>query len=128
MLRLFSLMGTGGAAWAGVRASSAGVAAPTMSSLSIRTIRFLENNRIKEALSLPQIPIYTAPWWGLAGLDVDIRAGDVYTNGTIAFLVTGQPDTSQGFLVIPAAVAALPRSLALQAGAGYQAGLRIGAW
>lgn len=104
MLRLFTLMGTGGAAWTGVRATTVGVGAPSFTALASRTIRFLENNRVAERTSLPSIPIYTAPWWGGAAADVDVQAGDIYTNGTIAFVVDGAPDTSQGFQVIPARV------------------------
>lgn len=131
MVRLFSLMGTGGAAWAGVRPSTTGLVAPTYANLASRTIRFLENNRVAERSSLPDIPIYTAAWWGLASADVDIAVGDIYTNGTRAFRVTGQSDTSQeGFQVIPAAVYPLIEvpGIAAQAAAGYQAGLRTGAW
>lgn len=126
MVRLFATFGTGGASWVGVRATSTGLSAPTLTSLATRTIRFLENNRVAERASLPNIPIYTAPWWGLADASVDVQPGDVYTNGAIAYLVTGQPDTSQGFQVIPAVLTSLPRSLAL--GGGYQVGLHIGAW
>lgn len=106
MQRLFRLMGTGGNAWTGVRATTVGNGSPTFASLASRTIRFLENNRVAERSSLPAIPVYTAPWWGLAAIGVDVQPGDIYTNGTIAFSVTGLPDTSQGFQVIPAA--ALP--------------------
>lgn len=129
MLRLFTTYGTGGNAWTGIRGVSTGLGSPIFEALSSRTIRFLENNRIREFQTLPAIPIYTAPWWGLASISVDIQEGDVYTNGEMAFLVTGTPDASQGlFQVIPAVVASIPRSLALRAGAAYQAGLRIGAW
>lgn len=103
MLAHFYRFSTGGAAWTGVRGTSTGLAAPTYASLSSRTIRFMEWNRVVERSSLPQIPIYTAPWWGLAAIGVDVQPGDIYTNGTIAFSVTGLPDTSQGFQVIPAA-------------------------
>jgi hypothetical protein len=84
-----------------------------------------------ERSSLPAIPIYTAAWWGLASADVDIQAGDVYTNGTRAFTITGMPDTSQGFQVIPAATLPLievPGMSVRVSAAGYQIGLRIGAF
>lgn len=128
MVRLFSFMGTGGATWAGVRPTVVGTGAPTYTNLASRTIRFLENNRVAERSSLPDIPIYTAAWWGLADISVDIQAGDIYTNGDRAFHVKGEPDTSQGFQVIPAAVYSLIEVPRLALGGGYQAGLRIGAW
>ena len=61
-------------------------------------------------------------------LGVDVRAGDVYTDGTLAYLISGQPVTHYGFVLGPAMDTPIPRSVALQAHAGYQAGLRIGAW
>lgn len=104
MLRLFAMMGTGGAAWTGVRGVTTGVGSPTFSSLASRTIRFMEWNRVVDRASLPAIPIYTAPWWGLASAGVDVQPDDIYTNGTIAFRVTGAADVSSGFQVIPATV------------------------
>lgn len=127
ILRLFQLFGTGGSLWAGVRTSGGTPAtAPTMSTLDLRTIRFCQNNRVAQVNALPSLPIFTAPWWGVASADVDIQAGDVYSNGAIAFLVTGKPDSSQGFLVIPATETQPP--LNHTGGGAYQAGLRIGAW
>lgn len=123
MQQLFRAYRKGGAAWVGQRASGT-----TIASLASRVIQFMPNNRIAQAQTLPAVPIFTAPWWGLAATGVDIQSGDVYTNGSIAFLVTGAPDTSEGFQVIPCAPCAIPRSLATQAGAGFQAGLRIGAF
>jgi hypothetical protein len=107
MLRLGRAYGTGGAAWTGVgvRTPTVGLAAPTLSALASATGYFLENNRIREAMSLPQVAIYTAPWWWITGIDTDVQAGDIRTNGTRAFVITGTPDTSQEiFQVCPATV------------------------
>jgi hypothetical protein len=127
MLRLGRAYGTGGAAWTGVgvRTPTVGLAAPTLSALASATGYFLENNRIREAMSLPQVAIYTAPWWWITGIDTDVQLDDIRTNDTRAFLITGTPDTSQGFQVVPAAVYQLPTNHA-RAGAGHQAGLQIG--
>lgn len=124
MLTHFHRFCSGGAVWTGVRPDVVGVGATTYTSLASRTIRFLENNRVAERSSLPDIPIYTAKWWGLAAIDVDVRVGDIYTNGTRAFEVKGVPDTSQGFQVIPAAVyplASVP--VVVSAGAGFHSPL-----
>lgn len=119
MLTHFHRFCSGGAAWTGVRTSVTGLGTPVYSALASRTIRFLENNRIAERSSLPDIPIYSAPWWGLAAIDVDILPGDIYTNGTRAFQITGVSDTSCAFQVIPTAVyplASVPVVAATQAG------------
>jgi hypothetical protein len=131
MLTHFHRFNTGGTAWAGVRGGVVGTGSPTFTALASRTIRWMENNRVAERSSLPNIPIYTAGWWGLAAIDVDIQAGDIYTNGVRAFTITGVPDTSQGFQVIPAATLPLievPSMPVRTAAAGYQIGLRIGAF
>jgi hypothetical protein len=129
ILRLFRTFGTGGATWRRTRttggAPDAGAAVTQVGGI---VIRFCQNNRIVKADTLPQIPIFTAPWWGVADASVDVRGQDIFDNGTIAFLITGAPDSSQGFYAVPAAKVTLPRSLVLQVGGGYQAGLRIGAW
>lgn len=125
MLRLFATYGTGGATWTGQRASGGTPAtAPTLAALESRTIRFCQNNRIAPANTLPAVPIFTAPWWAIAAAGVDIQAGDVYTNGTIAYVITGAPDTAQGFVLAPAAPTQVPAPLAV-AQAGYRSPLWI---
>jgi hypothetical protein len=129
ILRLMRTYGTGGASWRRTRATVATPAtAPTITQTSGIVIRFMPNNRVAPANTLPAIPIFTAPWWGVAAAGVDVQSGDVFDNGSVAFLITGAPDASQGFLVPPAAPTTVPRSVVLQAGAGFRAGLRIGAW
>ncbi len=126
ILRLFRIYGTGGATWTRTRGTGGTpVAAPAFEQTASVAVRFCQNNRVAPAGSLPAIPIFTAPWWGLADAAIDIQPGDIYDNGVIAYLVTGAPDTSQGFLVVPAAECGLPLQQA-HIGAGYQAGLRIG--
>lgn len=113
ILRLVRAYGTGGAAWTGRRAVGGSPAAdPTIASLASRTMRFVINGKIRQAGTLPDIPIYSAPYWGVAASGVDVQEGDVYDNGALAFLVTGTPDSSQGFLLIPAALAAVPGAAA----------------
>lgn len=123
IVKLMRRFGTGGASWRRTRGP-----ASTITQTGGVALRFCQNNRVAQANTLPAIPIFTAPWWGVADASVDIQSGDIYDNGVIAFLITGTPDSSQGFLVIPAAVASIPRSVVLQSGAGYRAGLRIGAF
>ena len=125
ILRLFRTYGTGGATWTRTRASGGTPAAdPTITQSSGLTIRFCQNGRVAQAQALPVLPIFAADWWGVAAGDVDIQAGDVYDNGSIAFVVTGEPDTSQGFLLIPADVHPVPAHVA-SGQAGYRSPLWI---
>ena len=125
-IRIARAFGAGGAIWAGQRASAVTPAADAaIDTLPLTTIRFVENNMVRPAQALPVTPIYTAPWWGVAAAGADVRVGDMYSNGTLAFLITGQPDTSQGFVLAPAAPAAVPQN---HVGGGFQVGLRIGVW
>lgn len=97
--------GTGGATWTGVRVQGGDPATDsTTITLPSQTIYFVENNPVKTAQALPATSIYAAPFWGIAPLGQDIQAGDVFSNGTIAFLITGAPDVSQGYQRIPAAL------------------------
>lgn len=129
ILRLFRDFKTGAASWAGVRASGGDPATDAvLDTLPIAPLFFVQNNRIKEAMALPQTLIFTAPWCALpiGGAVIDVRVGDVRSDGTYAFLVQGI-DTSQGFQLLMADVATLPANHARHAlRSGYQTGLRIG--
>jgi hypothetical protein len=125
MLRLLRTYGKGGATWTRTRASGGTPAAdPTITQTSGIVIRFMPNNRVVERSALPGLPIFIAPWWGVAAAGVDIQAGDVYDNGSIAFLITGTPDSSQGFLVPPAAPTQVPATIGATQ-AGYRSPLFI---
>ncbi len=125
-LRIARAFGTGGASWAGQRATGGTPTADAaINALPLTTIRFVENNLVRPAQALPAASIYAAPWWGVAAAGTDVQPGDLYSNGTIAFLITGAADTSQGFMLAPAAPTAVPQN---HVGAAFQSGLRIGAW
>lgn len=117
---LFTLSGLPSATWRRTRASGAspGTAA-TIAQVSGIAIRFCPNNRVVEQPTLPHAPIFTAPYWGLSAIDVDVQSGDIYDTGTVALLITGAPDRSQGFLVIPATLTEVPATVG-----GSQAGYR----
>lgn len=129
MLRLFRQFHTGGVSWAGIRASGGTPATDAvLDALPVAPLLFVQNNRAKEAMALPQTLLYTAPWCALliGGAVVDVQVGDVRSDGTYAFLVQGI-DTSQGFQLLLADVATLPANHARRAFmVGYQTGLRIG--
>lgn len=113
--------GTGGAAWTGVRSTGGSPSVDaTTATLASRTIRFIVNGMAQLSNSFPAIPVYQAPYVGVAAAGVDIREGDVYTDGTIAFRIIGTPDTSQGFQLIPAQLTAVPMTT--------QAGFRSPLW
>jgi hypothetical protein len=120
----------GGPSFTGQRTSGGTpVADATVTSLNATTIYFIPAKLEDFKLTFPDVPVFTAPWYGFALAGTDIQAQDVYTDGALTYLITGEPATQYGFVLAPAAEQAqLPRSVALRAGAGYRAGLRIGAF
>lgn len=106
---LFDTFGEGGATWRRTRSTAAEPGtAPTTAHVSGIAIRFLANGRIVETPTLIHLPIFDAAYWGLCPLGTDIQVGDVFDNSTIAFRVSGVPDISQGFMVVPADQVAVP--------------------
>lgn len=106
---LFDTFGEGGAVWRRTRATGAAPeTGPTIAHTSGIAIRFLANGRIVEGASLPHMPIFDAKYWGLCPIGTDVQAGDIFDNGQVAFLITGVPDVSQGFMVPPCDQVALP--------------------
>ena len=47
-------------------------------------------------------------WTAFAALDVDLRAGDVVTDRTMAFRITSMPTTDQGYLEAEAELTPIP--------------------
>ena len=121
--------GVGGPDFVGQRASGGTPAtAPTITNLTSRRLVFIAAVLETFRPTFPEVLVWKAPWLVFALLGVDVQAGDVYTDGTLAYLISGQPVTHYGFVLGPATEYAIPRSVALRAGAGFQAGLRIGAF
>lgn len=116
----------GGPDFTGVRGVSTGLGSPTYESLSGRRLVFVAQVLETFGRTFPEVDVWRAPWLVFALLGVDVQEGDVYTDGNLAYLISGSPVTHYGFVLGPAVVATVPRSLAL--GGGYQAGLRIGAF
>lgn len=130
MLRLFRAFHTGATQWAGVRASGDGMSDPRVqTALPLAPLYVVQNNRVQQAIALPQTLLFTAPWMLLpiGGATVDVQVDDVLSDGTHAFIVQGV-DTSQGFQLILAAVTtvSLDRSARRPLRSGLQIGLRIG--
>lgn len=99
----------GASSWTGFRSHDNTPASDgTIESLSARTIYFVENNLVSLKHAIPTVPIFAASYWGIASIDVDILVGDLYVNDTTAVLVTGLPDVSQGFQLIPADLTQVP--------------------
>jgi len=102
----------GGPSFAGQRASGGTPAtAPTIANLDARTIYFIPAKLEDFKLTFPGVQVFTAPWYGFAVAGVDIQAGDVYTDGTLAYLITGEPATQYGFVLAPAVEAQIPAAL-----------------
>lgn len=133
MLRLFRAFGTGGAVWTPITASGGTVSsAATLTAGAALSLYVLEASLIRKQFTLPAVGIYAADWWGLPPdptltIDPDVVLLSV-ADPTRAFLVSGQADTSQGFPVFPLAPCPVPDAATVGVAAGYQAGLRIGAW
>jgi hypothetical protein len=129
-LRLGATYGLG-RVWTAIAATGGTPAAdPTIAVSGLVYGYALRNNRDRERASLPQIPIFTAEW-------LFIHISGTVTNGMIlvsaddstrAFSVIGAPSTDQGWTLAPLAPAQAPDLATVGVGAGYQAGLRIGAW
>lgn len=118
--------GVGGPVFTGQRSTQVGLSSPTVTSLSSRRLVFVAQSLEQFGRTFPEVLIWKAPWLVFALLGVDVQYGDVYSDGTVAYLISGQPVTHYGFVLGPAVVAGVPVSLAL--GGGYRAGLRIGAF
>lgn len=107
--RLLSDLGLGGATWRRTRASGAAPgSAAQVAHTSGAAIFFLSNGQLQQQLGLPHMPLFEAAYWGLCASSTDVQAGDIYDNGAIAFLITGDPDRLQGFLLAPADRAGVP--------------------
>lgn len=129
MLRLFRAFHTGATTWAGVRASGDDMSDPRVqTALPLAPLYAMQNNRVQQAIALPQTLLFTAPWvlLPIGGATIDVQIDDVLSDGTHAFVVQGV-DTSQGFQLILAAVANVPASHARRPlRSGLHIGLRAG--
>lgn len=119
---------TGSTVWAGIRASGGDPASGTvLDTLPLCALSFVENYLIRRGVALPDVSIYSAPYWGIATLDIDVQVGDVYSDGEIAFLITGVADRARDFQLLPAALTQLPTNHARRPlRSGLRTGLRIG--
>lgn len=117
MLRLFRTYGTGGASWTGKRPAGDGISADvTTSTLAARTIYFVPAKLEQFQAAFPGVEVFTAPYFGFARAGVDLRAGDTYTDGMLAYLITGTPATEHGFVLAPATPCAVPSDLVVVGG------------
>ena len=102
----------GGPSFAGQRPSGGSPsAAPTIASLDARTIYFIPAKLEDFKATFPGVQVFTAPWYGFAVAGVDLRSGDVYSDGTLAYLVTGEPATQYGFVLAPACETKVPAAI-----------------
>lgn len=111
-LQIGRSFGTGGGTWGGQRSTGGTPAtAATINTLADATGYFLTTALMKELISLPSVALYSAPYWWITGADTDTQADDIRTNGSIAFLILGVADVSQGFAIVPAALTSIPDDL-----------------
>jgi hypothetical protein len=128
--RIGRAFGTGGSTWIPVTASGGTISTvPTFAVGALLTLYVLEAAMLRSAQSLPQVGIYTADWWGVGAASLTIASGVVLVSAadpTMAYLVDGAADTSQGAPLFPLKKVSPPALATVFA--GYQAGLRIGAF
>lgn len=107
ILPILPLFGVGGPSFTGERTSGDGIMwARTTANLSARTLYFIPSRLEAMQRTFPEVDVWKCPWlvFGVSGLDV--QAGDVYTDGTLSYTITGQPVTHYGFLLGPASAVA----------------------
>ncbi len=121
------LFGVGGPSFTGSRASGGTPAsAPTIASLSARTIYFIPAKLEDFKLTFPGVQVFAAPWYGFAVAGTDIQAGDVYSDGTLAYSIIGGPALEYGFVLAPAVMADVPAIVTPAAQAGWGSLLGLG--
>lgn len=118
----------GGPDFAGVRASGDGYVTPILqTALPISRLVFIAAALETFGRTFPEALIWNAPWLVFALLGVDVQVQNVFSDGTLAYLITGQPVTHYGFVLGPAAPTNVPAGHARRPLAqGLQIGLRIG--
>jgi hypothetical protein len=124
-LRIGRSFGTGGRTWVPVVPSGNGATLTVGAAIGLLIV---ENNLVRSAGALPGPAIYSAPWWGIGVDEVVAETVIVSSADGRAFVVTGAPDTSQGFCLTPLALSANPLLMAplRRTGQGLQTGLRQG--
>lgn len=73
--------------------------------------------------------VYSADWLLFARLGQDLQAGDIVSDGTLAYVLTGNPTSDQGCQVAPVEPSSTPETPAAALPAlriGAQRGARIG--
>jgi hypothetical protein len=102
-------IGVGGPDFTGIRTSGGSPAVDaTETSLSSRRLVFIAAALETFGRTFPEVLVWRAPWLVFARLGVDVQAQDVYSDGTLAYLITGQPVTHYGFVLGPAMPTQVP--------------------
>lgn len=100
---ILPLFAVGGPSFTGSRASGGDPSTdPSVGALSSRTIYFIPATLEQFRQAFPQVDVFSAPWYGFAALGTDIQAGDIYTDGTLSYQISGKPATEYGFVLAPA--------------------------
>lgn len=122
----------GGPLFSGIETTRGTVSTlPTFAALTPARMVFVAQALEGFARTFPEVEIWRAPWLVFAVLGVDVQVGHVRYDSTHAYRITAEPVTHYGFVLGPAAaieMAQIPHLAITGRHAGYQAGLRIGAW
>lgn len=109
---ILPLFGVGGPSFTGQRASGGNSANdPVIASLSARTIYFIPAKLEDFQATFPGVQVFGTPWYGFAVAGTDIQKGDVYTDGTLAYQITGAPALEYGFVLAPARTRQVPEAI-----------------
>lgn len=103
--------------------------AVTIGSVGQRTLYVVPAATPKDAQSAASWPVWDSDFLVFGGASVDVQARDIITDASeLAYVISAAPVTFLGFLLAPADAVAVPDLESLGAGAGFRAGLRIGAF
>lgn len=112
ILPVLPLFGVGGPSFTGQRGSGDGVVtARTIASLSARTLYFIPSQLETMHRTFPEVEVWKCPYLVFGVASLDVQADDVYTDGTLAYCITGAPVLHYGFLLGPASVCPVPVAL-----------------
>ena len=115
--------------WTVVRPSGTGIGSDvTLASEGSKTAYVIPARAPFTTQSAPAWPVWTNDYLVFGAAAMDIRAGDILTDGSLAFLIAGQPDTHFALLWAPADATAVPDLTGAILFRPLRVGTRIGAF
>jgi hypothetical protein len=75
---------------------------PDVTADGTRAVAIIPAGMMRDAVTLPAIVVWDAPFYALADAAEDVSQGGVVSNGTLSFIITQAPITWIGYLIAPA--------------------------